>query len=584
MMEDCNTFVNSLDRRHFIKIAASCATTAWLSVGSTFGSTRYLRLDDPEIICPSPQNEANPVRLPDGTLRIYYMERNRHVAFITSHDNGFIWSEPKVAFQVSGETGYACRSMVDQRGRVHLWFVQRGENDNRLPGNRQLDIWYNHMDNHRWATPRVVWKGYCGALRDAIQLENGRMLLPFGAWKTGSEDLPADTGDNYTTLIYSDDGGRTWSQPPAALTSPVYAGYNGNNYGACEPCITVLPDGKIWMLIRTQTGALYESFSENGISWTPAQASRFTTSNSPAAFVNPTDGRIVVLWNNHQLPPRVEGQGVYGGRDALHAAITDDGGETWHGFREVYLDPTRNESPPRSGDRGTAYPNGEVTKDGYILLTTGQGERARTILRFHPDWLYERRRQHNFTDDGLETWSVYKSVGPAQRWWRDRIQGARLSAHPDHSGKKVLHVRRADEHAPDGATWNFPAGAKGTIALRLRLNAGFGGVQISLADRLFDPTDNQGEDLAVFKLRIDADGQMREGNGMSTGTWHNLRMAWDVANRVCKITADNGPQLTLPLENPTINGISYVRLRSISPNTDKAGILLESVSAEVEHM
>jgi hypothetical protein len=435
-----------LSRRHFLKVVMVGATSICLPPIPAFSEIKQNENPGPRIIRESPQNEANPVRFPDGSLVVYFMERNSHVASIQSLDNGLTWSDPKVEFAVYGETGYACRSLLDHNGKVHIWFVQRGEENLQLPGKRHLDIWHSHTINGRssWSEAHLVWKGYCGAIRGVLQMENGRIVVPFGAWKNGSENLPKNTGNNYTTLIYSDDEGITWQQSSTALTSPVYEGYNGNNYGACEPCITKLPDGQLWLLIRTQTGFLYESFSRDGANWTPARSSRFATSNSPAGFVGLGNNRIVVIWNNHELPPKVAGQGVYGGRDGLHAAISDDGGHTWHGFREVYLDPTRNESPPRTGDRGTAYPNGEVTADGHIILVTGQGTKARAIIRFHPDWLFESHRQHEFTFKGLEDWSVYKGVGAAQNWWRDRKPGAQLVAHPDRRGAYVLHVRRPD--------------------------------------------------------------------------------------------------------------------------------------------
>lgn len=489
-----------LGRRYFLKLAILGTTSVFLPSINAFPSIPANESFGTEIIRGSPQNEANPILFPDGSVVIFFMVRSKHVASIQSRDNGLTWSDPKVEFSVSGETTFACRSLLDKNLEVHVWFLQKGEEKSGLSGNRHMDIWHAHTidGGSAWSKPALIWKGYCGAIRGALQMERGRFIVPVGVWKTSRDKLPGNTGSNYTTVILSDDGGKTWRQSSTVLVSPVYVGYNGNNYGACEPCIIKIPHGPLWLLIRTQTGFLYESFSSDGLSWTSATPSRFLTSNSPAGVVSLKDNRIVVFWNNHQLPSRVDGQGVYGVRDSLHAAISDDSGKTWLGFREVYLDPTRNASPPKSGDRGTAYPNGEVTADGYIILVTGQGERARVIIRFHPSWLYETYREHDFTSDGLKTWSVYKGIGPAQGWWRERIPGACLIAHPDKSSAKVLHVRRPDKHAADGATWNFPAGQKGILSLRFLINTGFRGAQISLADRLFDPTDGQGNSFPIL--------------------------------------------------------------------------------------
>ena len=55
--------------------------------------------------------------------------------------------------------------------------------------------------------------------------------------------------------------------------------------------LTILPDGRIWMLIRTQTGYLYELFSDDGSRWTVPQPTPFVSSSSPAAVLTLADGR-----------------------------------------------------------------------------------------------------------------------------------------------------------------------------------------------------------------------------------------------------------------------------------------------------
>ena len=131
------------------------------------------------------------------------------------------------------------------------------------------------------------------------------------------------------------------------LTAPCYPDFNGNNYGAVEPVILELKDGRIWMLVRTQTGYLCESFRWMGNIGLNSHPRDFILQLSGISFTAQRDERIVLFWNNCEMPPRVNGDGVYGGRDAIHAAISDNEGETWYAFREVYRDPARNE-PRRS--------------------------------------------------------------------------------------------------------------------------------------------------------------------------------------------------------------------------------------------
>ena len=71
----------------------------------------------------------------------------------------------------------------------------------------------------------------------------------------------------------------------------------------------------------------------------------------------------------------------------------------------MYRDSTRNGSPPKSGDRGPAYPHATLTKDGKILLVSGQGAERRRRFLVDPDWLAEKSQAENFAN--LGTWHLF---------------------------------------------------------------------------------------------------------------------------------------------------------------------------------
>jgi hypothetical protein len=293
---------------------------------------------------------------------------------------------------------------------------------------------------------------------------SGLLLVPHGSFIPHARAEPP-TGRHETVIQYSDDGGRTWHLSPSRLTSPCYPGYNGSNEGACEPCFEELAEGRIWMLMRTQAGCLYESFSsDDGTTWSPAAPSRFPSSNSPANLLRHQDGRLVLTWNHCELPPRHAGQGVYGGRDALHIAMSDDEGRTWRGFREIYLDHRRNENPAARGDRGTAYPLAAFATDGTIVVLAGQGHGGRGPILVDPDWVTATAAETDFSD-GLAQWSVYRHTGPATRWYRAREVGCVLVETPGEPGTRSLHVRRPADTEAETAVWNFPNGQAGELTL-----------------------------------------------------------------------------------------------------------------------
>lgn len=539
----------------------------------------------PRILRESPSNEACPVLLPDGTLKVFYRkssEERTDLYSITSHDNGESWGEETVELLFQQPGGYGIEVLLDKRGELHFFAqVFRGESG-EIAVDRFLDVWYARTSNHRkkWTKPRKLYEGWIGALRDADWLDSGRLLLPLQSW-IGGRSVAPPVGTHFCTALYSDDAGESWDQSAARLVAPCYRNFNGNNYGAVEPVVQELPDGRLWMLMRTQTGWLYESFSnDSGGNWTIPRPSFFPSSSSPAEILELKDGRILVLWNNCMQPARVNGNGVYGGRDALHAAISEDMGRRWQGFREVFRDPLRHVSPPKRGDRGTAYPNAVELPDGSVLVATGQGKGHRAILKFHPNWLYESWADADFSD-GIEKWHLFKQFGPATAWWRNREQGPDLIDDPIRSGRSVLHVRKPDERPGDSAVWNFPAGSRGELTIKIYLSKGFESVIIALLDRFANPTDPQGREIALFELVVLQNGRVYPDIHLPVEKWFTLKFKWDLNTQQCQVQVEGREKLILPQITATDLGASYLRIESTATAIDTAGIMIESVAVDI---
>lgn len=438
---------------------------------------------------------------------------------------------------------------------------------------RYLNTWIHRAGPASVKQPLLTWRGYNGSLMEYQELGNGRLVVPHGSLIPHAKAVPP-TGRHETVIQYSDDGGDSWKLSKSKLTSPCYAGFNGSNEGACEPALEELSDGRIWMLMRTTAGFLYESFSsDSGTTWRPARASRFNTSTGPPNIMRHRNGWLVVCWNNCEMPPRADGAGVYGGRDALHIAVSEDEGKTWRGFREIYLDHRRNDNPAKNGDRGTAYPLAAYTNDGRLVVLAGQGKGGRNPILIDPAWIVDTRARTDFSE-GLKQWSAYTQHGPAKRWWRARDPGAVLIEHPDSKTRNCLHVRKQPDLPADGATWNFPNGWKGTLQTRIKLRSGSQGSMITLNDRMFDPSNDLGEELAVFRVELsDLD--------LTADEWITLSFEWDLSARTCSLKVDDRKPIELPLRHPTLNGLSYVRFRSTAEQTDLEGLLVEQVEVTV---
>lgn len=525
------------------------------------------------------------ILLPEGTLKRFVHGALQGPGpgvgnyWQTSGDGGNTWSEKVFAY----DGPPANLPLLDQDGEYHVFpMVARKEGEGKtIAVDFFIDVWHVRTTGGGkvWEAPQRIFAGYVGSLNSVMQLRSGRIILPFAEWLPNIPEGPP-LGPNRVTCVYSDDGGATWQKSPSQLSAPCYTDFNGSGYGACEPVLLELQDGRVYMLARTETGRLYESWSPDGIAWEPLRPSRFLGTDAPAGLLRLNDGRILLFYNACEKPPRVEGAGVYGGRDALIAAVSEDEGKTWRGFREVYRDPTRNESPQKNGDRGTAYPMPYRAPDGQVLLVSGQG-RSGATLRLDPEWLLATHQETDFSQ-GLEDWSVFTSFGPVANWWQDRRQGPALVAHPTQADAKVLQLRRADDEAGDGAVWNFPMGRKGMLRLRLMLQEGFGGAVISLLDRFFDPTDPSAETEAIFTMPITPAGNISLAKRLAPGAWHDLTLDWDLAQQVCAVAVDGEAVAYLKQAYREPLGINYVRFRSTAEGRDPQGLLLERVSVDIE--
>ncbi|TMV48755.1 exo-alpha-sialidase [Paenibacillus mesophilus] len=423
-----------------------------------------------------------------------------------------------------------------------------------------------------------------------------RILATFAEWL---QPPVGHMGELASHVYFSDDNGMTWTEAQyeggISLYAPVYPGFNGCNHGAIEGTITETSLDTIRIYMRTQAGYLYQSISHDlGLTWLAASPSPFKSSSSPACAIKLRDNRILLLWSNQpQLPLMTTGQGtigLYSGRDSLHGAISDDGGDSWKGFREVYVNPKRNESPG-PGDIGASYPCAVQLNDGSVFLAAGQGDTT-GMLRFDPDWLCETTRSDDFSG-GLASWSTYTAydfehVSPGLGRKAPRTEGASLVDHPERIGAKALHVRKAyPDRAADGANWNFPSGngKRGTVTIVLKLNEGFQGAGISLADAFYDPWYSDGEKQAVFLLRISHDGSVEGGGRLVVGQWNRITLAWSLESEECRVTAENGDVLTVLKPNvPQVGGtpICYLHLKSMADEgtIDTSGFLVQSVTAD----
>ncbi len=482
------------------------------------------KINAPVIVGKAPTNEATLIRLASGTIKLYYINRPGKadkMMSISSSDNGASWQEPIVEFDLPGEAYYANQVMQDHNGTIHCVFhiFKTGPLGYR---GRHLDLWYTSMQQGEgWAKPRMINEGYVGSLRGFIQLKNGHFIIPMTESDTARAKKPGngmvDYGLFQVMTLNSTDLGKTWTRSITTLKIPIESGWV-TRYGAIEPHAIEMNDGRVWMLIRTNKGFLYESFSnDSGTTWSAPAPSSFISSDSPASTVRLADGSIVLLWNSNQ---RYDDKRSYaaGGREVLHAAISKDDGTSWRGFREI-MTTTNSKTPVVRGDRGTAYPSAVELPNGNLLMVSGQGDDAALVM-FNPSWLEEKKLEDQLKN--LE-------------WW-------------------TLHG-----NSPKEAVWNFPMMAKGIIELKLTANCDF---SLALTDHFSVASDTLAAASSPIHFTIN---QSSLG-----GKEANILIKWNLHKKAFHATV-NGKKIDAGSAVFEKNkfGLNYLRISSFLSNPIK---------------
>lgn len=374
----------------------------------------------------------------------------------------------------------------------------------------------------------------------------------------------------------SDDDGQTWTQSNV-VSAPDHTGGGFHkgirwNHGAVEPTVLELKNGTVWMIMRTAQDTHYSAYSEDGgLTWGTSKPSPFYGTITMPTIGRLKDGRLLFLWCNTTPLPEREGvdgvwDDVFTNRDAIHATISEDEGETWIGMRELYLNPLRNAADYAFApgiDRGVHQSQFVEVAPGKILVSLGQNNRHRSMLLFDVKWLYDKQRTCHF-DDSLSGWSTFNYYKGIQgHCGYNRVEGCRLCVHPDDPARQVLNIPYIpnDTLVSDnqGAVWNFPVAKAGELSLSLRIPREAQEVKLLLNDRWFNPSDTVARYSCMYLATLS-----RHSLGIRDDRWHTIRVAWDLEQKTpsAYLYVDGKRKEKLPLRNSSQHGLSYLHLLS----------------------
>jgi predicted neuraminidase len=269
-----------------------------------------------------------------------------------------IMAEPK-----NGTRCFDPTLWIDPKG--HLWYIfNRGNKDSA-----QHDVWARICDNPDATTPvfrpefRVGYDvPFAFRMNKVTVLSSGEWIMPVTLaknlvheWSTGYNDKQEATLHGLGVSI---DEGKSWILHGAVKSKP----------WALENMITELKDGRLWMLIRTSSGVLWQSYSlDKGLTWTEGTASTIPNPGS-RFFIRRLSSGNLLLVNHHGFTGKT--------RSHLTAQISSDDGHTW------------NEGLLLDERQGVSYPDGVQDRDGLIWITYDrdrQGEGEILLAKFREE-------------------------------------------------------------------------------------------------------------------------------------------------------------------------------------------------------
>ncbi len=294
---------------------------------------------------------------------------------LVSRDEGRTW-EPRAIFDsarfesrperalLRTREGVLLHAFLNERERVFKWDEARGgpQEGCRLP----VYVVRSEDGGRAWSGPLLLQDGWCGAVRQMIQLRSGRVLLV-------CQQAAANPGRHVTITYHSDDLGRTWR-----ASAPIDLGERGNyegavkgitgstHGGAIEGTVLETRAGGLKLLLRTPHGCFFEFTSRDGAQWNAGVPSPVEASDSPGMMTRLASGRVALVWNRFRDPVRRLGR-----REELSLAFSDNDGVTWTIPQVIAANPVP--AGARESAHWISYPYVFEVAPGRLWISTMQG-------------------------------------------------------------------------------------------------------------------------------------------------------------------------------------------------------------------
>ena len=486
------------------------------------------------------------------------------IAMRRSTDGGKSWGGPQILQQGTKEYSLlshnirltAAGTLLHNFVRYSGYDYETGTPEKSLS---EVFIQRSNDEGKTWSKAEKMPTGerYQGDVLSMEQLRDGRLIYPF-CFLTNVKSQFA------VSVMYSDDDGKNWKRSASVLRT----GGGGFESGASEPTVVELPDGKLWMLIRAQTGFLWESFStDRGVTWSHAVESILPSSNAPATALRLRSGEIAVSWNNHTHSNYA--------RQCLLLGLTKDG-KTFQGLRE--LDFTDFTDDPDASVPHVTYSYLTETEDGDLAVSFNKGNWSRhnrpTFARVSKAWILSKDVTADLRD-GRTGWHTIdpgpSAAAAVERYVleKDDSMWLEIEQHPknknatgivrnipllsDGEVRIKLQTGRSDGYILLGSTLLSPRDPN-DACVRLR----FSGDKVYLAAGTPDRQQNNRRTTEFFYLAHRIGEEKLYPASFKPGETLNISVRYNAASATARISINNGE--SLELKTSKVFGLTFMGL------------------------
>lgn len=536
--------------------------------------------------------------MPDGEIRSYgmlyrdlYLGHEGQTAYLSSKDCGLSWNINYSHGKMNSCTYFA-------RGDIYI---------------TECDCYNN---NAGIETGLYVYRSKIGPddpNPEVIKLSDERFICGFLPEQSQYTDRIwfAAQCDDVPFFFYSDDFGKTWEKReiPNPNSFEIVFPHKGLRWchgSGTEPNVIEISENKMMMILRNPMDCFYKSYSyDGGDSWSYPEPTDFYGTNTTAFLLRLSDGRIINFWNNtkplsqpnlKEIPTAqniaVDGNGENGftNRDAAHAAISEDGGETFIGYREILLNPVRNNADFRyiggvdSADKSVHQFQAFELPFNKVLVSVGQNLASRRLVMFDVDWLYETSRREDFLRgiENVTTHTYVKSVSGCHIWEvgnghcaYNRTYSAYLLPDPEGGYAEVLHIsKHHDERLLNdigGMCWNFPVSKQGRVTVTMKIAEKQ--ARFILADRWYNTCDPYAACQSPFWFELDT---LDVGDGYAT-----IDIDYDTEKGEASVFVKDELLFKVRMTTDCPVGISYLILQCATDG-DSTGFYIKSLEKKGE--